>query len=127
MALPRGSTKQQQASPQRNIGGSGGQGVKRSRSRSRGGDSGSSSAAEVAIGTKRAAKAPQPTPVARDGASSVYCGVTQHVRTQRFEAHIWESGKQHYLGGWESAAEAALAFDLAGEWANMGARGHTLW
>lgn len=127
MALPRGSTKQQQASPQRSIGGGSGQGVKRSRSRSSGGDGWNSGAAEVAVSTKRAAKAPQPAPAATEAASSGYRGVTQHVRTQRFEAHIWDAGKQHYLGGWESAAEAALAFDLAGEWANMGARGHTLW
>jgi hypothetical protein len=34
-------------------------------------------------------------------------------RTNRFEAHLWQSGKQLYLGGYDSPALAALAFDLA--------------
>ena len=40
-------------------------------------------------------------------------GVTHHIRTQRYEAHLWENGKQVYLGGYDSSDMAALAFDLA--------------
>lgn len=40
-------------------------------------------------------------------------GVTHHVRTNRYEAHIWQNGKQVYLGGYETAELAALAFDIA--------------
>lgn len=40
-------------------------------------------------------------------------GVTHHIRTQRYEAHLWENGKQIYLGGYDSSEMAALAFDLA--------------
>jgi hypothetical protein len=42
-----------------------------------------------------------------------YRGVTHHIRTSRFEAHLWENGKQLYLGGYNTPQEAALAFDLA--------------
>eukprot|EP00889_Picochlorum_renovo_P005140 jgi/Picre1/32170/NNA_007516.t1 len=42
-----------------------------------------------------------------------YRGVTHHIRTNRFEAHLWENGKQLYLGGYDSAHLAALAFDIA--------------
>ena len=31
--------------------------------------------------------------------TSRFRGVTHHCRTQRWEAHIWEAGKQIYLGG----------------------------
>ena len=34
-------------------------------------------------------------------------------RTGRWEAHIWEDGKQVYLGGFENENQAALAYDLA--------------
>ena len=34
-------------------------------------------------------------------------GVTKHKRTQRFEAHIWETKKQIYLGGFDSEELAA--------------------
>jgi hypothetical protein len=40
-------------------------------------------------------------------------GVTHHIRTQRYEAHLWENGKQIYLGGYDTSEMAALAFDLA--------------
>lgn len=40
-------------------------------------------------------------------------GVTHHIRTNRFEAHLWEGGKQLYLGGYDTPQLAALAFDVA--------------
>jgi hypothetical protein len=39
--------------------------------------------------------------------------VTHHIRTSRFEAHLWEGGRQLYLGGYDTPAIAALAFDIA--------------
>lgn len=39
-------------------------------------------------------------------------GVTKHKRTQRYEAHIWESKKQIYLGGFESELLAARSHDI---------------
>ena len=38
--------------------------------------------------------------------------MTHHCRTGRWEAHIWEDGKQVYLGGFDSEAQAALAYDV---------------
>ena len=116
-------TKQQQASTQRNISGSGQgvkQGVKRSGSGSSGGDGGniSGSGQGVKQGVKRSRSGSSGgdggSSSAADVAHSGYRGVTQHVRTQKWEAHIWEGGKQQYLGGWDTAAKAALAFDIAG-------------
>lgn len=40
-------------------------------------------------------------------------GVTHHIRTNRWEAHLWQGGKQLYLGGYPSQQLAALAFDIA--------------
>ena len=34
--------------------------------------------------------------------ASSFKGVTLHCRTNRFESHIWEEGKQIYLGGFAS-------------------------
>ncbi|XP_031100463.1 ethylene-responsive transcription factor RAP2-7-like isoform X2 [Ipomoea triloba] len=45
--------------------------------------------------------------------SSQYRGVTFYRRTGRWESHIWDSGKQVYLGGFDTAYAAARAYDLA--------------
>ena len=46
------------------------------------------------------------------GRSSRYRGVTQHRRTKRWEAHVWDKGKQVYLGGFESEHRAGRAYDV---------------
>ena len=54
---------------------------------------------------------------ARCGGSRIgsrFRGVTHHSRTARYEAHLWDNGKQVYLGGFTNEAPAALAYDLAG-------------
>jgi hypothetical protein len=45
---------------------------------------------------------------------SRFRGVTHHSRTARYESHLWDNGKQVYLGGYNIEAAAALAYDLAG-------------
>ena len=59
---------------------------------------------------------PPASPKAEKGGDRVgghsFKGVTKHRCTGRWEAHIWEAGKQIYLGGFTSAEAAATAYDV---------------
>ncbi|CAA0840980.1 Floral homeotic protein APETALA 2 [Striga hermonthica] len=63
-----------------------------------------------------ATDAAQPLKKSRRGPrsrSSQYRGVTFYRRTGRWESHIWDCGKQVYLGGFDTAHAAACAYDRA--------------
>ena len=55
---------------------------------------------------KRDSEGRRSNPINRRGCR--YRGVTHHARTNRYESHIWDEGKQIYLGGFYSDVQAAL-------------------
>ncbi|XP_073038932.1 AP2-like ethylene-responsive transcription factor TOE3 isoform X3 [Primulina eburnea] len=77
---------------------------------------GASGGGNGATSGKSAAEAMKPRRKNRRGPrsrSSQYRGVTFYRRTGRWESHIWDCGKQVYLGGFDAAHVAARAYDRA--------------
>ena len=53
-------------------------------------------------GVTKKAGVKSPSKAAGIRSTSKYRGVTHHCRTGRYESHIWDSGKQVYLGGFDT-------------------------